>query len=451
VRADSLILSLREASSASGEEVRRLRLAEGLKNEFTVSVIKFLFIVALFANTAVTQYFGGFPELEYAGADKALWYLRMWAAIAYGVGSLFLAFRFRQESYYPPWLPWVVAAVDFAVATLLLVIAEVLLKEHYDVTHASSVYVMLVLLAALRYNRWLTIASFALGLVLTVGLLAYFVGAAKTEPFSPHVGGAVLLYLVCGVLLVRLIKSVSNLVQVSRIAGQLAGYLPPKIARSIERRGMASTLGGQRREVTVLFSDLKGFTTLSEQLPPEQVVSMLNEYFTEMVRIVFKHDGMIGKFIGDAVMAIYGAPDPRGDHAQAAVATALEMREALAQLNLRRKARGEEVLEFGIGLHSGEVIAGNIGSLQQFEYTVIGDTVNTASRLQSLTRNLGVDILMSDATWQQVRTAFGARDLGEHEVKGRSEKVRVVALLGRASEEHGVGTHPGLKRVVPAA
>jgi adenylate cyclase len=158
-------------------------------------------------------------------------------------------------------------------------------------------------------------------------------------------------------------------------------------------------LGGEKIPVTVFFSDIRSFTSKSEKMLPEKVVEMLNEYMTEMVSVIERHDGIVDKYVGDAIMAVWGMPqgNPALD-ARKAVLACLEMREQLKKLNERRKARGEPPLEIGMGLNSGEVIAGNIGSASRMEYTVIGDTVNTASRMESLTKDFRTDFLIHEST-----------------------------------------------------
>ena len=190
-------------------------------------------------------------------------------------------------------------------------------------------------------------------------------------------------------------------------------------------------LGGQRREMTVLFSDIRGFTTVSERGQPEEVVGMLNEYFTRMVAIVFAHQGTLDKFVGDMVMALFGAPldDPR--HADHAVAAALEMIEALGELNARWKAAGRAELDIGIGINTGPMIAGNIGSDAIMSYTVIGDAVNLGSRLESLNKQYGTRIIISDATRAQLRGSYQLRPLGDVVVKGKTQPVAIFELAGR--------------------
>jgi adenylate cyclase len=187
-------------------------------------------------------------------------------------------------------------------------------------------------------------------------------------------------------------------------------------------------LGGETLRVTVLFFDIRGFSSISERMDAQTLVSLLNEYFAEMVTIVMQHDGVVDKFIGDALMAVFGAPVSRSDDAERSVRAALRMRDALASLNEQVAERGFPPVRAGIGIHTGEVVAGNIGSEARMEYTVIGDAVNVAARLETATKDMGVDILLSEDTRNELGGAVSARELGEIQVKGRQQPVRVFTV-----------------------
>jgi adenylate cyclase len=189
-------------------------------------------------------------------------------------------------------------------------------------------------------------------------------------------------------------------------------------------------LSGENRHATVLFSDIRSFTTLSEQLTPTEVVAMLNEYFNVMVEIVLKYDGFLNKFIGDALMAIYNVPLDQTAPELRAVCTAIEMMQSLDLLNADRERRGQFPIKIGIGINTGPVVAGNIGHEKRLEYTVIGDAVNTAQRLESQTKVAGVTILLSEATYQAVASYVDATALPPVKVKGKAEPVALYAVNG---------------------
>ena len=182
-------------------------------------------------------------------------------------------------------------------------------------------------------------------------------------------------------------------------------------------------LGGKTLEITVMFCDIRGFTTLSEHMRPEEVVSLLNSYFTGLEKCIASHGGVINKYIGDAVMALFGAPVPSSTHATDAYLAALDMRKSLVEMNKSFVQKGMPEIHFGIGLHSGPVLAGNIGASSRMEYTVIGDTVNTASRIEGLCKTYKTDLLISDTTANLSGEELTFVD--ESEIRGRTGKVKL--------------------------
>jgi adenylate cyclase len=188
-------------------------------------------------------------------------------------------------------------------------------------------------------------------------------------------------------------------------------------------------LFGSACDATVLFADIRNFTTMAEKLSPRDVVVMLNEIFTDLFDAVSEADGVLDKYIGDAVMAVFGAPLTTGRDAANAVGSALRMQEMIAAINTRRLARGDIELRLGVGISSGEVIAGTIGSPKRMDYTVIGDSVNLAARLQDITKTYGVDIIVCEATARQLDPAILVRELDEIKVKGRERAERIYEVL----------------------
>lgn len=189
-------------------------------------------------------------------------------------------------------------------------------------------------------------------------------------------------------------------------------------------------LGGSNKEVTVFFSDIRDFTKFSEGHTPEQVVDMLNEYFKVMVGIINKNGGVVDKFIGDAIMAVWGAPEKSENDPFNCVKACLEMRVGLDKLNEKRVARGEIPIKVGAGIHTGHVISGTIGSDERMEYTVIGDAVNTAARIEASTKAFGTDLLISGGTCDIIKEKFLIEEAGQVEVKGKSEALRLYKVRG---------------------
>jgi adenylate cyclase len=180
--------------------------------------------------------------------------------------------------------------------------------------------------------------------------------------------------------------------------------------------------------MSVLFSDIRGFTAVTEKGEPEALVAQLNDYFSRMVEIVFRHGGTVDKFVGDMVMALFGAPVDDDAHAQRAVAAAVDMVQALGELNRKWALEGRPQLDIGVGINSGAMIAGNIGSTSIMSYTVIGDNVNLASRLESLNKDYGTRIIISGATRAGLSGDFDIRALGDVVVKGKTRPVPIFSV-----------------------
>ena len=226
-----------------------------------------------------------------------------------------------------------------------------------------------------------------------------------------------------------------------RVVKALFGrYVSRDVYRQLLEHPELAELGGKRREMTVLFSDIRGFTAVTEKGEPDALVAQLNEYFSKMVEVVFRHHGTVDKFVGDMVMALFGAPVDDADHAEHAVAAAVDMVRELGELNRKWRTDGKAQLDIGIGVNSGEMIAGNIGSSSIMSYTVIGDNVNLGSRLESLNKEYRTRIIISAATRDRIRGAYSLRPLGEVIVKGKTRAVAIFEVtvptpLAQAEEE----------------
>jgi adenylate cyclase len=205
-------------------------------------------------------------------------------------------------------------------------------------------------------------------------------------------------------------------------------YVAREVVEEILKDPERLVLHGARREVTVLFCDVRGFTRMSERLSPDEVMLLLNDFYTLMIETTFKHDGTLDKFLGDAVMATFGAPIAHPDHSLRAVRTALAMQAGVVELNERRQKAGKELVTVGIGVSAGEAVAGTVGTEDRMEYTVIGDSVNLAARLESNAKP--GQILISHRTYEAVREDVNARSLGPIRVKGKEEVVEVYEVLG---------------------
>jgi adenylate cyclase len=224
-----------------------------------------------------------------------------------------------------------------------------------------------------------------------------------------------------------------------RLKSTMSRYMDPGIADRLLAAG-TDLLGGQDVEATILFSDIRGFTTLTEQLGPQGTVALLNEYFTLMVDCLQKEEGMLDKFIGDAVMAAFGIPVAHDDDPDRAVRTGIAMLTTLAQWNLQRASEGKLPVNIGIGLNTDRVVSGNIGSQKRMDFTIIGDGVNLAARLESACKQYGAKLLISEFTFRKLKGTYRTREIDLAVVKGKTKPVAVIEVLDFHNEE----TFPGI-------
>jgi len=219
-----------------------------------------------------------------------------------------------------------------------------------------------------------------------------------------------------------------------KVRGLFSRYVSPAVVKELIEDPSRARLGGQRREMTVLFSDIRGFTTFSEAGQPEDVIRQLNEYFGRMVALLFEHRGTLDKFVGDMIMALFNAPTDDPAHPDQAVKMALDMMKELEVLNRRWTSEGRPNFDIGIGINTGEMIVGNVGSENTLSYTVIGDNVNLGSRLESLNKEYGSHIIISEATLKQLKGQYFIHSLGDVKVKGKTKAVQIFEVC-RSEEE----------------
>ena len=328
--------------------------------------------------------------------------------------------------------------------------------KHRDALHYLPFWLQLLLglapLAVFGLAQLRGIGVLPLGLALLL-FTPLALGAAYAAPsygyllpVTPPLATLVLAYL--GMAVAQYLSERRHRAHAIQMFGR---FVNPKVVRQLvdEQRELLDE-PAQSREVSVLFSDIRGFTTYSESRPPEQVVNMLNRYFARQVDVVFKHNGTVDKFIGDCIMAFWGAPLADSEHAQNAVRAALEMQEIAIQFS--REMVAEDVhFDVGIGIHSGPAVVGFIGSANKTDYTAIGDTVNLASRIEGLTKGVA-RILVSAQTREACGTALQFVDRGEFKAKGREQPVRLfepvaaggpaqAARLATVGVAHGAGEH----------
>ncbi|MCD6110007.1 adenylate/guanylate cyclase domain-containing protein, partial [bacterium] len=234
-----------------------------------------------------------------------------------------------------------------------------------------------------------------------------------------------------------LYKYFAEIKQRQYVQNAFGKYLSPNVMKEILKNPHLLHRRGVKKEITIFFSDIVGFTSISELLDPQTLIELINEYLGTMTNIIMKYEGTLDKYVGDAIVAYFGAPINQVDHAKRACHVALEMRAILPQLHKKWKKEGKPLLDFRIGINTGIAIVGNVGSEKRFEYTIMGDEVNLGSRLEGANKEYNTKIMVSEDTYLLVKNYFEFRHLDYLRVKGKREAVRVYELLahkGQVSE-----------------
>lgn len=298
-------------------------------------------------------------------------------------------------------------------------------------------------------NRLRTTAILIAGIIILAALLlVYFFAKTISEPIRELKlaadrikGGDYSTHLVprsgdeVGALTQSFNEMAVGLEEREKLKGALGKFVNPEIAEKAMKGELK--LGGERRIATIFFSDIRSFTAISEKLEPEEVVEFLNAYMTIMVKIIGDYSGIVDKFIGDAIMAVWGVPESKGNDALNAVNATLEMRRALLEFNKGRGSDKKPIIKIGSGLNTGPVLAGQIGSEDRLDYTVIGDAVNLASRVETLNKPFGTDILISQDTYNIVKDEFDCEPMQKIKVKGKSDAQQIYAVLRKKNDKTG--------------
>ncbi|MGV3742105.1 MAG: adenylate/guanylate cyclase domain-containing protein, partial [Burkholderiaceae bacterium] len=283
---------------------------------------------------------------------------------------------------------------------------------------------IMIFLFPWRSPLWATVAAFA-ALLAVVGInLGFWQYMNHVVPLATSlllVGGLYVLSMSYGYFFESKTKK-----QFAELFGQ---YVPPELVEEMSRSPESYNMAGRRAELSVLFSDIRGFTSFSEGMEPEQLASLMNEYLSAMTLVVRKHRGTLDKYIGDAIMAFWGAPVADPEHARNAVLAALEMQHALGDLNKTLKAKGAPEIRIGVGVNTGIMTVGDMGSSIRKAYTVMGDAVNLGSRLEGITKQYGVGIMVGEETRKAIKDIV-FRELDLVQVKGKEEPVAIYEPLG---------------------
>lgn len=306
-----------------------------------------------------------------------------------------------RGDFISPQNPWFSIFIVFVLAFASMLVTKLLkpFRGLFVILALVLVYVIISLYAFINHQVWIEITAPMTGILLS------FVGNVLHQTLTEQRER------------IRIKKSWEQ-------------YMPKNVIEDMLESGKLPTYGGERRELTVLFSDIRSFTTFSEKHSSREVVEKLNEYLTSMVDVIFKNGGTLDKFVGDEIMALYGAPHAFKNHAEKACCTALEMIERLSELQKAWSAKKEDYFQIGIGVNSGKMILGNLGSQQLFDYTVIGDNVNLGARLEGTNKQYGSRIIISEYTYKSVKRKAKVRELDLVRVKGKKKPVKIYELRG---------------------
>jgi adenylate cyclase len=368
-----------------------------------------------------------FATVAVAGGTSSRWQTIVGAAyMAWSVVVAIAVFRSTASPHNARIRPLVLTLIDFALITTMSLISQ---DDGYEFAPGRHAVTTAVIISFSVARQGVVHVVFAVGCALVSYAIATSRGGALVTYDSMFAMSG---YIVLGFMVAITNRAAEKMFVGLRQRDNLTRFLPRQVAERVIDAGPGA-LAPIEREVTVMFSDIRGFTSMSEGLSPKDLLVFLDDYFGRMSQIVKGHDGVVGKFLGDGMLAFWNVPDPLPDHAQRAVRAARDMRKVLRELNLQREREGLASIRVGIGIHTGPVAAGMLGGALQSEYTIIGDAVNVASRIEGLTKEHAVDVLISETTFEQLPEPRRGEKLATAEIRGRKEPIVLYTIDASAA------------------
>ncbi|HNW43891.1 MAG TPA: adenylate/guanylate cyclase domain-containing protein [Elusimicrobiales bacterium] len=409
----------------ANKKIETLFAVEEKAGEQKINIIRVVAIAVFFIDELVNYYWLGAVEARIH--IRTVWTLAAWEALA-----LFAWSHVNLRGHYGRWMKYAFTGVDAIFLTFIIIALEA------NSGPLISLFYLLIAQSALRYSKPAIYTVTGLSAAGYAAVWWSSFGNSGIPSVSTYVAGIhILAMLVMGVIVGYVVKKMrglvnkfaDNLLRKELAENALSRYVSHQVARQIldSPDGGAIMKAGRRTHVAILFSDIRGFTPMSEAMEPEALLKLLNAYFRRMVDIVFKHNGTLDKFVGDALIVVFNDPFDQPDAEKRAVICAAEMQKEIARFNAEQAAAGQRTLGVGIGVHCGTVIAGNVGSESRMDYTVMGDTVNFTSRLQG--KAPAGAVYVSSAVQAKTQADFTYRSLGKMDFKGYSEPAEIHELV----------------------
>ena len=414
--------------------LKEVFLQEEYRAEFVIAIVRIIVYFVFATWNAVQAAIMGMPVLQEA-MPLIIAFLFSWILF---FDIWFVGKSRLYKKFFSHYNKYVIILVDVVIISILLFSIKYSINSNGIFLQSSLNHVVFfplfygivsllyMIIDIFRFNVQSSYYAGAL-FVVSYGVVSYLYGEELySNSIFPSVTSIVAVSLILAMFLCAFLsKRISKVIVKSKKQEQLERFLPQAVAQDFLNSETPLEETGRRQQAAILFADIRNFTAMSETQPPEEVVNFLNTYLNDMIEVVFYYNGTLDKILGDGIMAIFGAPIPTNEFSRHAVKASVDMLTKLKDFNNVRSMRGEEPVHIGIGIHTGDVLIGRVGTEKRMDFTAIGDTVNTASRLETLTKHYNVPLIISEQTKNHAKTDYPFQDLGFTEIRGRREKLRI--------------------------